>query len=72
MAINIRKKMPASYKLIVMDLNKQAMEKFVEDIVSLAESGDGANSMLVDTSDNAEEIAARCVRFCFQTMKLKF
>ena len=68
MAINIRKKMPASHKLIVMDLNKVAVDNFVEETASLAKSGDGANSMLLETSDNAKEVAAKCVRFCFQSM----
>ncbi|KAJ6119148.1 3-hydroxyisobutyrate dehydrogenase, partial [Penicillium sp. IBT 18751x] len=60
MAINIRKKMPVSHKLIVMDLNKVAVNKFFEDVASLAKSGDSANSMLVETSDNAKGVAAKC------------
>lgn len=68
MAINIRKKMPASHKLIVMDLNKEAVANFVEETASLAKSEGGANSMLVETSDNAKEVAANCVRFCFQSL----
>jgi hypothetical protein len=67
-AFNIRKKMPASHNLIVMDLNKEAVNNFVEKIASFAKSGDGASSMLVETCDNAREIAARCVRLCFQFM----
>ena len=67
-AINIRKKMPASHKLIVMDLNKEAVNDFVEETASLAKSREGSNSILVETSGNAKDVAAKCVRFCSQSI----
>ncbi|KAJ5101215.1 3-hydroxyisobutyrate dehydrogenase [Penicillium angulare] len=48
-ALNLRKKMKSTHKLIVMDLNKEAVQRCVTEVTDLAGSGHGSNLMPVDT-----------------------
>ncbi|EON61056.1 3-hydroxyisobutyrate dehydrogenase [Coniosporium apollinis CBS 100218] len=60
MAKNLRAKMPASNTLIILDVNSDAMKRFVEESKAAAKSsGAGADSMKVETAQNAREVAEK-------------
>lgn len=62
MAKNLRAKMPASNTLIILDVNSGAMKRFVEETKAAAKSsGAGADSMKVETAQNAREVAEKSV-----------
>lgn len=63
--------MPASHKLIVMDLNNSAVESFMNEFVDPAASEESAKSLPVETSENIKEVAERCVRLLLLVYDLR-
>ena len=62
MALNLRAKMPASITLIVLDVNDEAMKRFVEENEAAAKiSGAGAGSRQIEIAQNAREVAEKSV-----------
>lgn len=63
MARNLRAKIPASDTLIVRDVNKDSMNRFVEESKEIARSSGGGGTEVgrVDIAENAREVAEKSV-----------
>lgn len=62
MAKNLRAKMPASYTLVILDVNSDATKRFVRETdEAVKSSGAGADSVKVETAQNAREVAEKSV-----------
>jgi hypothetical protein len=71
MAKNLRAKIPASDTLIIRDVNKDAMTRFVEESQEIARSsGAGAEVGQVEVAENAREVAEKSVRICLSLLNL--
>jgi hypothetical protein len=61
MAINLRKKMPKSYKLIIHDVNSSAMNRFAEQVHAMRDRNAADYPYRFDIADNARQVAEKSV-----------
>jgi hypothetical protein len=62
MAKNLRAKIPASDTLIIRDVNKDAMQRFVEETkTAISDSSAPGNTLRIEIADNAREVAEKAV-----------
>ncbi|KAK2687235.1 hypothetical protein QWA68_014267 [Fusarium oxysporum] len=59
MAINLRKKMPKSYKLIIHDVNSSAMNRFAEQVHAMRDRNAADYPYRFDIADNARQVAEK-------------
>ncbi|KAL1969144.1 hypothetical protein VTN77DRAFT_398 [Rasamsonia byssochlamydoides] len=59
MAKNLRSKIPASDTLIIRDVNKDVMQKFVEETKGAASDSSAGNTLKVEIADSAREVAEK-------------
>lgn len=73
MAMNLRKNMPASHTLIILDVNGNATNRFVEEAKGMANvNGAAPNLMKVQIANRAREAAERSVRLSPPCIKRRF
>ena len=66
MARKLRENMPKSYALLILDVNDQALIRFIEHFKDAAEGGKAdSESMKVEIAKNARDLAERSVSSTF-------